>query len=234
MASSSNSTAHAIPEQHKKDKKRKKATTGAITNEEYEELKSGFDLIIAFFHRYAEHHNLSEHFVHAIKEYGPILSQDLDEGMQQFQYSQSQFLLFLRGREQTLRTMETICMERFGAALKNVYQVRQTHDLVLAIESQQKYKIESLKKHATYASHIHDQLDRSVVTFAVTADPPHDHEAIGMEQMKRMTKERVEDRECRLALESVALRGLRQLLKITTRNEEQVKNWKPHHNSPTH
>lgn len=230
MASSSNSTSHSI---HDKKEKKRKRTTGVITGEEYEELKTGFDLVIAFFQQYADHHGLTEQFIHVIKEYGPILSQELDEGMRQFQYSQSQFLLFLKGREQTLRTMETICMERFGAALKNLYQVRRTHDLVLAIDSQQKYKIESLKKHSTYASHLNDQLDRSVVTFTISPDPRQEQVShVGLEQMKRLAKERLDDRESRLGLEVLALRGLRQLLKITTRNEEQVKNWKPQPNSP--
>ena len=220
----------------KKDKKRKKTTTGVITEAEYDDLRAGFDLIIAFFHQYAMFHDLSDKFGKVIQHYGPIHSHEMDEKMKQFQSSQTQFLLLLKGREQTLKVMENICMERFGAALRNLYQVRRSHDLVLAIEAQQKYKIENLKKHSGYANRSSDQQqqDTAEVTFAVATRGEHEQHPhrFTLEQMKKGAKDRLDDREGRLAMESLALRGLRQLAKITTRNEEQVKNWKASYPTP--
>lgn len=209
---------------------------GVITPAEHEELKAGFDHIIDFFRRYATFHDLSDNFIEVIHDYGPIPKHDLDERMKQFSSSQSQVLLLLKGREQTLKVMENICTERFGTALRNLYQVRRSLDLVHSIETQQKYKIESLRKHSGYANQGSDQQDTAVVTFILAPDPSSEQEPrrIGLEQMKKLTKERLDDREGRLAMESLALRGLRQLLKMTTRNEEQVKNWKANRSPSPH
>lgn len=201
----------------KKDKRhRKKTLTGFISQIEHDDLQVSFDLVIKFFERYALFHDLSDAFVAIIKDYGPIPSPALDELMKKFHNSQTQFGLFLKGREQTLKVMENICMERFGAALRNFHQLRRSADLLQEIDAQQRNKVANLKKHSGYA--ISDDYDKSTISFTVASPSSHGGNP-AVEQMKK-------DRESRLAMESLALRGIRQLMKITSRNEEQVKYWK--------
>jgi hypothetical protein len=222
------SSAQSQTQSKKDDKKpRKKATAGIITVAEHVDLKANFDHVILFFQRYAAYHDLSDKFILVIQEFGPIPSNDLDDRMRQFEYSQTQFLQLFKYRKQTLKIIEGICMERFGVALRNFYQVRVSHDMVLAIDAQQKHKIESLKKHSSYTNYAADHQDTSDVHFTLApSDGEHESRQVTLEQMTKMTKDRMSDRESRLAMESLALRGLRQLLKINTRNEEQAKNWK--------
>ena len=212
----------ATPSEAPAKVKKRKERAGAITEQEYRELKESFDLITGFFDKYASFHKLSHGFVTVIRSYGPLTSEDLEAAMQEHQNSEVQFVQRLRGREQTLKTMEAVCLERWAHALRSLYHVRQVSDLAAAIEAQDKSKSDILRKHSAYQVH-EGQRDETEFKFTLT-----DGKSVDLQGIKRDLEPRLKDRERRLALESLALRALRQLLKITSRTEEQVKNWKAH------
>lgn len=212
----------------------KKDIRQRISSGEYAELKVGFDRIIAFFkHHYAHHHSLSNNFVDVVKKYGPMPDSEIGSWMERFHGSQSQVVQVLKSREQTLNTMEAICMQRFSAALGNFYQARRIHDMVLAIDNQEKYKAEKLSKHSGFAGITND--DKTVV-FTLTSSSPQDRKPVqvSLDEMRAIVKRTLEDRDNRIKLEILALRAIRQLQRITVRNEDLVKNWLGNHLVSSH
>ena len=218
MSSSSDSSSE--PEKLVKDIRHR------ISSGEYAELKEGFDRIIVFFGHYARFHSLSTTFLHVVRRYGPMPEKEISDWMDRFHGSQSQVIQVMKSREQTLNTMEAICMQRFGAALRNFYQVRRIHDIVYAIDNQQKYKSEKLIKHSGYAS-VANSATADVV-FTITSDSTQDRKPVqvSLDEMRARVNMSLTDRETRIKVEILALRAVRQLQRITVRNEDLIKNWR--------